>query len=258
MNRKASILLLLAAQLLAARPIVADDVLEIVRRSGSRLPDGQILNSTEERGTLSLGPDCARFDQGANVSWIFRRGEGVLLLVRHDAKTYERLAVPVRFEDYLKEPEQRHLAEMLPSQAPKLSTQPTSEWRTIRSYRSRKFVIEGKPPLGKTDYRYDLWVTSDLPFDLALYRDLVRSSGALDLRMRGAAEQIADLPGLPVERDGVVRRESGREEFDHRFLLSVEKRDLPASFYQPPAGYREIPFQTGKWVELMPTAVQSQ
>jgi hypothetical protein len=251
------VLLVVAIQLLAAHVLAADDVLEIVRRSGSRLPDGNLLHSNEERGTLSLGPDCARFDQGPDTSWIFRRGEGVLLLVRHDARTYERLPVPVRFEDYLNESEKRQLAETLPWQAPELSTQPTSEWRTIRSYRSRKFVIEGKPFLGKTTFRYDLWVTSDLPFDLALYRDLVRSSGALDLRLRGAAEQIADLPGFPVERESVVRRETGREDFDHRFLLSVAKRDLPASFYQPPAGYRSIPFQPGKWIELKPAVAES-
>ncbi len=252
MKRKASFLLVFAIQILAARALVADDVLEIVRRSGSRLPDGKLLYSNEERGTLSLGPDCARFDQGANTSWIFRRGEGVLLLVRHDARTYERLPVPVRFEDYLNDSEKRQLAEMLSWQAPELSTQPTSEWRTIRDYRSRKFVIEGKPSRGKINFRYDLWVTSDLPFDLALYRDLVRSSGALDLRSRGAAEQIANLPGFPVERESVVRRETGREDFDRRFLLSLTKRDLPASFYQPPADYRAIPFQPGKWIELKP------
>lgn len=246
--------LLAIAILLAARVLAADDVLEIVRRSGSRLPDGNLLYSNEERGTLSLGPGCARFDQGPNTSWIFRRAESVLLLVRHDAKTYERLPVPVRFEDYLNDADKRKLAEMLPGQAPELSTEPTSEWRTVRSYRSRKYVIQGKPPRGKLDYRYDLWVTSDLPFDLALYSDLVRSSGALDLRLRGAAEKIADLPGFPVERQGVIRRDNGREDFDHRFLLSVAKRDLPASFYEPPAGYRAIPFEPGRWVDFKPTA----
>ena len=243
------ILLVLAVQLLAARILPADDVLEIVRSSGGRLPDGKILYSNEERGTLSFGPDCARFDQG-DTSWIFRRGEGVLLLVRHGEKTYERLPVPVRFEDYLNDSEKRRLAEMLPGLEPELSTEPTDEWRTVRSYRSRKYVIEGKSSGMKTSYRYDLWVTSDLPVDLALYRDLVRSSGALDLRSRGAAERIADLPGFPVERETVVRREAGREDFDRRFLLSVAKRDLPASFYQPPAGYRAVPFQTDRWIDL--------
>ena len=94
--------------------------------------------------------------------------------------------------------------------------------------------------------------------DLELYRELVRNSGAMDLLMRGSAEQIASLPGFPVEREGVVRRTSGREDFDHRSLLSVTKRDLPPSFYQPPAGYRAIPFQLDKWVELKPFAAEGE
>lgn len=199
----AALTLILAATLLAADPAAADDVLEIVRRTGSRLPDGKLLYSSEERGTLSLGADNARFDQGADTSWILRRRDGVLLLVRHDARTYERLPLPVRFEDYLDEPQRRQVAEMTAWQAPDLATQPTSEWRTIRSYRSRRFVIEGTPPRSKIHFRYDLWVTPDLPFDLALYRELLRSHGALDLRLRGAAERIAELPGFPVEREGL-------------------------------------------------------
>lgn len=252
--RTARNLLWLAVLLLAAGPLLADDVLEIARRTGSRLADGRLLGSNEERGILYLGVDNARFDQGTNVTWILRRGEGVLFLVRHDAKTYERLPLPVRFENYLAEPQRSRLSQMLPGQTPALSTQATTEARTIRGYPSRRFVIEGSPPRESIHFRYDLWMTTELPIDLGLYRDLLRSSGALDLQLRGAAEQIAELPGFPVERDGVVKEKSGRESFDHRSLLSVAKRDLPSSFYQPPTGYREIPFQTGRWVDLTPLA----
>ena len=130
------------------------------------------------------------------------------------------------------------------------------EWRTIRAYRSRRFVIEGTPPRAKTRFRYNLWVTPDLPCDLELYRELLRNSGALDLRLRGAADLIAGLPGFPVEREAVVERPSGAEDLDRRVLLSVEKRDLPASFYQPPAGYRAIPFQFDRWLEIAPPPAQ--
>src|SRR3954466_3519840 len=80
-----AVLGLLALQLLAAGPLAADDVLEIVRRTSTRLPDGREVAVAEERGMLYLGRDEARFDQGAGTSWILRRREGELLLVRHDA-----------------------------------------------------------------------------------------------------------------------------------------------------------------------------
>jgi hypothetical protein len=240
----------LAIVLLAAGPIFADDVLEISRTTGTRTAGGRVLSSQEERGTLYLGAGNARFDQGASVSWILRRDEGVLFLVRHDAKTYERLPLPVRFEALLTEPQRKQLSEMMPSQAPAVTTRATEESRTLRGYPSRKFVIEGEPR-GGVSFRYDLWVTADLPVDLGAYRDLLRSSGALDLQWRGAAAQIADLPGFPVEREGVLKK-GEREDFDHRSLLSVTKRDLPPSHYQPPAGYREIAFQADRWVELEP------
>jgi hypothetical protein len=235
---------------LAAGPLLADDVLEIARTTGTRLAGGRILSSNEERGTLYLGAGNARFDQGASVSWILRRGEGVLFLVRHDAKTYERLPLPVRFEDLLTGPQRSRLSEMLPGQAPAVTTRATDDSRTLLGHPSRRFVIEGEPR-GGVSFHYDLWITADLPVDLALYRDLLRNSGALDLQWRGAAAQIADLPGFPVEREGVLKK-GEREDFDHRSLLSLTKRDLPPSHYQPPAGYREIAFQAERWVELKP------
>jgi hypothetical protein len=60
------------------------------------------------------------------------------------------------------------------------------------------------------------------------------------------------------EREGIVRRDADREDFDHRFLLSVVKRDLPAGFYQPPADYRAVPFQTNKWIDLRQGPAQSR
>lgn len=241
---------ILSILLLAAAPLLADDVLEIARTTGTR-SEGRLLSSKDERGTLYLGAGNARFDQGPNVSWILRRGEGVLLLVRHDSKTYERMPLPVRFEDLLAEPQKSQLAEMMrPAKALTLTTQATEESRTVRGYDSRRFVIGGSPRENVT-FHYDLWVTTDLPIDLGLYRDLVRNVGALDLQLRGVAAQIADLPGFPIERDGVLKK-GGREDFDHRSLLSMTKLDLPPSHYQPPTGYREIAFQAEKWVEFKP------
>lgn len=249
MNRRL-LLPVLSILLLAAGPLVADDVLEIARTTGVR-SEGQLLSSKDERGTLYLGAGNARFDQG-NVSWILRRGDNILLLVRHDSKTYERMPLPVRFEDLLTEPQRNQLTEMLlPAKAPLLLTRATEESRTLRGYPSRRFVIEGMPRENVT-FNYDLWVSTDLPIDLGLYRDLVRNVGALDLQLRGVAAQIADLPGFPIERDGVLRK-GGREDFDHRSLLSMTKLDLPPSHYQPPTGYREIAFQADKWVEFKPS-----
>ena len=239
----------LSTLLLATGPLLADDVLEIARTAGTRSADGQLLSSREERGTLYLGAGNARFDQGPNVTWILRRAEGVLLLVRHDAKTYERLPLPVRFEDLLTEPQRAQVIEMLPAKAPTLTTRATEESRTLRGHPSRKFVIDGTPK-ENVSFHYDLWV-ADLPVDMSLYRDLIRNTGALDLQMRGVAVQIADVPGFPVERDGILKK-NGREDFDHRSLLSMTRRDLPPSHYQPPAGYREIAFQADKWVEFKP------
>jgi Domain of unknown function (DUF4412) len=240
----------LSLLLLAAGPLLADDVLEIARTTGTRSADGQLLSSREERGTLYFGAGAARFDQGTNVTWILRRDQGVLFLVHHGAKTYEKLPLPVRFEDLLAEPQRSQLVAMLPAQPPTFTAQATEESRTLRGYPSRKFVIEAAPR-ENVSIRYDLWMTTDLPIDLSLYRDLVRSAGALDLQLRGAAAKLSDLPGFPMEREGVLKK-GGREDFDHRSLLSVTKRDLPPSHYQPPAGYREIAFQASRWVELKP------
>jgi hypothetical protein len=241
---------LLSTLLLAAGPLLADDVLEIARTTGIRSA-GQLLSSKEERGTLYLGAGNVRFDQGPSVTWILRHGDGVLFLVRHDTKTYERLPLPVRFEDLLSEPQKSQLIEMLPAKAPTLTTLPTAESRTVHGHDSRRFVIDGTPR-ENVSFHFDLWVSTDLSIDLDLYRDLVRNVGALDLQLRGAAAQIADLPGFPVEREGVLKK-GEREDFDHRSLLSLTKRDLPPSHYQPPAGYREIAFQADRWIELKPT-----
>lgn len=233
----------------AAASVAADDVLEIRRVVEQYDANDHLVQAGEETGVLYVESGRARYDQGAQVSWILLQDEGRLILLSHDSATYQELSLPVRLEDYLPEAQHAQVVAMEDAMAPQMTLHRTDEERTIGSWRARKTEISGSPSANEDEYEYELWMAQGVLVDAGIFGELTRSFGALNIVLRKTAGMLADLDGFPVLRRSVTRS-PGSYLVDSRTLVSAERRDVPDSIYRPPANYTWVPFQVGDWIQI--------
>jgi Domain of unknown function (DUF4412) len=234
---------------LITSPILADDVLEIARHTEVWKADGALFNTAEEQGTIYLGKERARFDQG-KVSWILRADQQRMWLLDHDTKSYQEFAIPMQLEAYLK-PEERAQFEQLSTWAmTEIEVKEIGEAQSIEGWPSTKVAMSVRSPGSSTGYTYDLWLSDRLPIDLHLFQSLLRNIGAVDVTHRAVADRMAQLAGFPVVRDSVIELEQGHRAIDRRRLVSLVEREVPETQYTPPPEYQAVPFSFSQWLEM--------
>lgn len=235
--------------MLPALPAAAGKVYRIERDAKLiRGPGNEVTHEERDLGILYVGASQVRFDQGDKVSWILDAGRGQLILVRHDFRRYHVMSVPFELEDYAKTPHLQAIVADRKGQAlVGIETSPRPEKRRIGEYETTRVDLGGHSPDGANRYEYELWMSSAMGGDAALYAALLREFGSADLLLRPIARRLAEVPGFPVLRRSVAYFPEGRL-IDERKLVTVEEKDLPASTFEPPAGYRLEPFDLEDWL----------
>lgn len=244
--------LVLALTLSLAPPAAADHVLEIRRHTelyAAGDPDTPV-NSADQRGVLTVGKTRVRYDQAGEVSWILDTETKKLTLVRHEPRIYHVFDIPLELERYATESEGPRLASWAALASAAITVTETDEHHQVDGWDARRVEVVGEPSEKGPRVEYELWLSDQVPGGDALYRALVREFGAADLSMRPMARRLSELAGFPVVRRSVTSFPSGLRSVDERRLVSVDERPMPASFYEPPAGYREEPFSVSEWLTL--------
>lgn len=247
---RACTILALPLALVAATPLPADQVVHIERHSEMWSSGGDLVLEGTEEGTLYLGNERARFDQGPKTSWIFQGDQNKLLLLDHDRGTVQEIRLPVRLEDYFEGEDLKNFEVIERRVAPEVETVTEPERKEIGDWSARRVTLRGTPPESETLYEYELWITLDLPINQDLHGELLQSFGALHLPHRDIARQIAGLDGFPIVRRSVVRHKGGSKDVDVRRVTAVTRDEVPADTYEAPGDYRQIPFDPTAWVEL--------
>ncbi|HKH44138.1 MAG TPA: DUF4412 domain-containing protein [Thermoanaerobaculia bacterium] len=179
-----------------------------------------------------------RRDEGDTTA-ILRLDRNKLYVVRHQDKTYSELTLPVDFVRLM--PKGSEQAGAVWAQQMKLTVQlqPTNETRTVGTWNARKVKMDITNATGMK-IASALWVSKDVPG----WTELNRLAATLAALQPGSAAWVSALEGLegfPVLREERVEamgaRFGTREE-----LVTVETRDANAGTYEPPAGYKEAPF----------------
>jgi hypothetical protein len=182
--------------------------------------------------------DKLRRDEG-EITAILRLDRNKLYVIRHPEKIWSELALPVDFVRLM--PKGSEQTGALWAQQMKLTVQlrPTQETRTVGTWNARKVQMDITNATGMK-IASTLWVSKDVQGWSTLNR-LAATLAALQPGSESWVSALEQMDGFPVLREDRVEamgaRFGTREE-----LVTVETRDATPATYEPPAGYKQAPF----------------
>src|SRR6185436_8828116 len=229
---------LLVLSLAFAVPAAADSLLTLKSHVDSFQVAGESQPAKDTEIRVWMAGDKLRRDEGETTA-ILRLDRNKLYIVRHADKTWSELALPVDFVRLM--PKGSEQAGAVWAQQMKLTVdlQPTQETRTVGTWSSRKLRMDITNATGMK-IASTLWVSKDVQGWSALNR-LAATLAALQPGSASWVSALEKLEGFPVLREDRVEamgaRFNTREE-----LITVETRDASPTTYEPPAGYKQAPF----------------
>jgi hypothetical protein len=231
--------LLLPVLLLAfAAPGSADTLLTLKNHVDAVQVAGEKQPAKDTQVRVWVSDDKLRRDEG-EITAILRLDRNKLYVIRHADKTWSELALPVDFVRLM--PKGSEQAGALWAQQMKLTVQlrPTQETRTVGTWNARKVQMDITNATGMK-IASTLWVSKDVQGWSALNR-LAATIAALQPGSESWVSALEQMDGFPVLREDRVEamgaRFGTREE-----LVTVETRDANPGTYDPPAGYKQAPF----------------
>lgn len=236
-RRSLSLLVLLLA--LAVPPAaIADTLLTLKNHVDAFQVAGERQPAKDTEVRVWVSSDKLRRDKGETTA-ILRLDRNKLYIVRHPDRTWSELPLPVDFVRLM--PKGQEQVGALWAQQMKLTVQlqPTGETRAVGSWNARKMKMDITNATGMK-IASTLWVSKDVQGWAALNR-LTATLAALQPGSQSWVQALEQMEGFPVLREDRVEamgaRFGTREE-----LVSVETRDADAGTYEPPAGYKQAPF----------------
>ncbi len=236
MSRRLSLLPVLL--LMLALPAAADSLLTVKSHTDAFQVDGETQPARDTTIKIWVSTDKLRRDD-ADSSAILRLDLNRLYVLRHADKTWSALPLPIDFVRLM--PKGSEQTGALWAQQMQLTVQvkPTQEKKTFGAWAARKLGMSITNATGMK-IESTLWLSQDVPTWPALNR-LAATLAALQPGSAAWVDALEKLDGFPVLREDRVEamgaRINTREE-----LQTVETRDAPTGTYDPPADYKEAPF----------------
>lgn len=231
-------LLLLVLFLALAAPVAADTLLNLKNHVDAVQVAGESQPAKDTQVRIWMSGDKLRRDEG-EISSILRLDRNKLYVIRHADKTWSELALPVDFVRLMPKGSEQAGAAWAQQMKLTVHLHSTQETRTVGSWNARKMQMDITNATGMK-IASTLWVSKDVPGWSALNR-LAATLAALQPGSESWVSSLEQMEGFPVLREDRVEamgaRFGTREE-----LVSVETRDATPGTYDPPAGYKEAPF----------------
>jgi hypothetical protein len=231
--------LLLPVLLLAlAAPVAADTLLTLKNHVDAVQVAGESQPAKDTQVHVWVSDDKLRRDEG-DITAILRLDRNKLYVIRHADKTWSELALPVDFVRLMPKGSEQAGAAWVQQMKLTVDLQPTQETRTVGSWNARKVRMDITNATGMK-IASTLWVSKDVQGWSALNR-LAATLAALQPGSESWVRALEQMDGFPVLREDRVEamgaRFGTREE-----LVTVETRDPTPGTYDPPAGYKQAPF----------------
>lgn len=116
-----------------------------------------------------------------------------------------------------------------------VTVQRTDDVREIEGWPARRYRIGGA---ATGDMTIDVWISDDVPVDIAAFRRLMISLGK-----RPGSEWMQayrQIPGFPVLQEVTLERPELRLHSESR-VMSIEQTEPAADTYDPPEDYERVP-----------------
>lgn len=179
-----------------------------------------------------------RTTPGAN-DVIDRLDRGVIIYLDHRNKLYKEVSAAEAREKIgaaftNMDPQKRAMLHQMGMDAPAQLTK-IGRGETIAGYPTEKYSLKTGLAQG------ELWITQSLQFPASYYRDFNLLSGVAG--PLGDSGKVAEARGVVLKRamTGVMGRAASRpgSTSTTETAVSVEKKPIPASMFEPPAGYQK-------------------
>jgi hypothetical protein len=222
--------------LLAAQPCSADFL--ITTRSASEARPELGVAAAEETRTTWVGDKRLRENTAAR-SVIVDLEAKKLFIVKHDSRKYHEFDIPVDILATVPEGMRDMVDQFIKTMQMKAEVKPTDETREISGYKTKKYTIHVSG--GGMDMTVDQWMTNDVDFDVAAFKDLMEAVLSAQPLGTDWFKDVLRIEGYPVLAETSVRI-MGEELKKRDELVSVEEKECPEGTYAPATDYEYEPF----------------
>ncbi len=198
---------------------------------------GQSVPAKDEIHSYWFGSDGVRFDQG-DTSIVMNWAQKKMYVVTHPDKSYSSIELPIDVKKVFPPEVAGMMDQMMQMMGGTTKVTPLDKVGNYAGSSCKFYRIELSMPMMTT--LMDSCLSEKLPINYDRFRELIDAQGQLFPNAKWMKE-FAKLNGFPLRTDSTVTM-MGKTFASWSELIGVEEKPAPAGLYQPPPGYREIPF----------------
>ena len=180
-----------------------------------------------------------REDRG-DRSFIVDRRTNRMYVIRHAKKDYWAFDLPLDFESMVPEDLHAQWSLVLESRKTEVTVQPEFKAETMGGYATKRYEAEVKSLSGGS-MNMSMWLSTELGFDAENYKELVLEIAKMQPGTDGWIRELFKIKGFPVRFERRFETEQGTAT-SAESLVSIERKEAPASTWLPADGYSETEF----------------
>lgn len=227
----------LALAALAAAPAAADRLLTLKSHTDAMQVMGQNTPAQDDIHHYWFGSDAIRQDTGA-VSTIIRFDQKKMIWINHDEKTYSTLDLPIDFKKLVPPEMAPMMEQMMGMMGGSAKVAPSDKAGSFGGFACKYYKVDVS--MAMMNMAMDMCLSDKMPVDYQRYQTLLDSQSEM-LPSSKWMKELSKIPGFPVRTDSTTTV-MGKSFKGYQELVSSEEKAAPAGTYEPPAGYKEQPF----------------
>lgn len=233
---------------LFSAPSAADLVIKQNQHTDAFSVMGQTVPASDKTVTISMSGAKIRTDQGPDTSFVLDLDKGIMRTLLHKEKKYTEMPIP-NPQDIMKQAMQGQgvkdedqaaaqamMQGMMGQMKLTVTVKETAETKKIKSWTCKKYIV--KTQVAMVGSESEMWVTQDVKVDPALYQKAINSQ---ILKMPGAAEAMKEYEKIKGVSVSTVSSATvmGAQVKTTEEVTDIQQKDLPASTFEAPAGYKK-------------------
>ena len=243
-SKSVAALLVLTIVAAGAATTAGADTLLVVKRHANAGNIGMMKQpARDSESKVWLGDKRVRRDDGQATS-IMRLDKNKMYLIDNASKTYHVIDLPIDYRKLNPQGGQAAMDQVSALSKMDVTVTPRDESKKIGTWDAKRYDVVMTNSMGMK-IENTLWV-SDIGVDSAELTKMTAAVTSLQPGTLDWVKKMEAIPGYPVLQETTVTIPGGQLEGGHMSsteqLVSIEKKDPPAGLYDPPAGYKLLPF----------------
>lgn len=217
----------------------ADHFIKKTKHTDAVTVMGQTQPATDEEGAVWISKDKMRQNEGADSSILIRLDLNKIYALDHAKKTYAEIDLPIDLENIL--PAQAKQMFQMMQVSTKVTD--TGETKKIKDWNCRKYFIDVSISMMGMNMpmTMEIWTSKDVDIDLEAYKKFSMELLAMNPFTKDLPEEFKKVEGYPVLTKGSIQMMGSESKYQEE-VVSVEKKDAPASTYDLPQGYTKTAY----------------